>query len=422
MIEDYSRPSFGAFRAPRNLVFGRGQRASVPRFASALGNRALVVTDGRMAGESDFEALLGDLHTQGLTTRVFAGVRPELPDDCIAAGMKVANRFGADLIIGIGGGSCIDAAKAIATLTIHGGQLSDYYGELRIPGPVMPIIAVPTTAGTGSEVTPVAVVSDPNRLMKVGIASPHLIPHTAVCDPELTDGCPVELTAISGADALTHAVEALTAARHASGPGTVHDHVFVGQNVISDHYAIAAISNIVSSLETAVTQGDDTTARDRVMLGALYAGLAFGTAGTAAAHAVQYPVGTLTGTPHGAGVAVMLPYVMMFNRDHCTAALAAAGRAMGATLGDENDQADAAVERVRSLFRAIGIPADLRSLGLAASQLEQTAQQAMSAERLLKNNPRKLDIKSMTSLVEAAFYGDWSAIGEHRGHIGELVR
>jgi alcohol dehydrogenase class IV len=399
---------FGTLRTPRNLVFGAGQRAALPTYANMLGKRALIVTDERLAADRTFASMIEGIRALGVQTQVFSGTIAELPASCIAGGLEVGRSFDADLVIGIGGGSCIDASKVIALLLTHGGKAADYYGEFKVPGPVLPLIAVPTTSGTGSEVTPVAVIADPERAVKVGIASPHLIPHTAICDPELTYTCPPSLTAISGADALTHALEAFTTAPRPLTPQIAHEHVFVGKNVLSDHYALFAISHITASLKAAYDDGTDTVARERLMLGATAAGLAFGTAGTAAAHAIQYPVGALTHTPHGAGVAVMMPYVMEFNRSHARSGMAAVADAMGLeTEGMSEDQkAGAAIEAVARLFESIGIPRTIADLGITQDQLPAIAEQAMGATRLIKNNPRPLDLQSMTSLVTNAFNGD----------------
>lgn len=288
------------------------------------------------------------------------------------------------------------ADKAFGTLT----------GEFKVPGPVLPFIL--TTSGTGSEVTPVAVVTDPDRAVKVGIASPHIISHTAICDPELTHSCPSALTAVSGADALTHAIEAFTTMRRQPTGSIVHEHIFLGKNALSDNYALMAVSHIAAILKRAVDNGADREARERLMLGATMAGLAFGTAGTAVAHAVQYPIGAMTHTPHGAGVAVMMPYVMEFNRTHCEPELAEIGRAMGLDLNGRtvSEQASAAIEAVENLFTSIGVPKTIADLGIVSSQLGLVAEQAMGSARLIKNNPRPIDLGTMANLVEAAFARD----------------
>ncbi|WP_108460735.1 iron-containing alcohol dehydrogenase [Devosia naphthalenivorans] len=398
---------FGAVRSPRNLVFGPGQRRSLPDFVSSLGRRALIVTDARLSGDTEFDKLTTQLREAGISVRVFDGTIAELPLDCIQEGVDAGKEFNADVLVGIGGGSCIDAAKIISLLLTHGGKASDYYGEFKVPGPILPVIAMPTTSGTGSEVTPVAVLGDAERVVKVGIASPHLIPHTAICDPELTYSCPPALTASSGADALTHAIEAYTTLRRPLQDSLVHDHVFVGKNALSDHHGLTAIRLISASLKRSFDNGGDHEARQKLMLGATTAGLAFGTAGTAAAHAVQYPVGAMTHTPHGVGVAVMLPYVMAFNRRFCEAEFGQIGEAMGLPVaGSMSERALQAIDGVATLFAAVDIPRTIADLGVQRAQLPLVAEQAMGSARLIKNNPRPLDNQTMLMLVEAAFDGD----------------
>ena len=403
---------FGTMRSTRNLVFGTGQRAALPGYAATLGRRALVVTDERLSAEADFHVIVDGLRKAGVDVKVFDRTIAELPLDCINNALEAGAAFGADMVIGIGGGSCLDAAKVAALLLTHGGRASDYYGEFKVPGPVLPLILLPTTAGTGSEVTPVAVITDPDRALKVGIASPHLICHTAICDPELTYSCPPGLTAVSGADALTHAIEAFTTVRREPTGNIVHEHVFLGKNALSDHYALLAISHISASLKRAYDDGQDIEARQRLMFGATAAGLAFGVAGTAAAHAVQYPVGAMTHTAHGAGVAVMMPYVMEFNRSYCEAEIGEIGQAMGLDVKGRpaEQQADPTIDAVATLFASIGIPKTIADLGISKDQLPQVAEQAMGSARLIKNNPRPLDLASMTVLVEAAFSGNRDAL------------
>ncbi len=406
---------FGTLRMPRNLVFGPGQRRSLHPFVSALGRRALLVTDERLSADHAFIELVDAVRAAGVEAAVFDGVIAELPLACIQKAVETGSRLGADVVIGIGGGSCLDAAKVAALLLAHGGQPSDYYGEFKVPGPVLPLISIPTTAGTGSEVTPVAVVTDPDRALKVGIASPQLISHTAICDPELTYSCPPGLTAVSGADALTHAIEAFMAMRREPHHELVHQHVFLGKNALTDHYALLAVSHIAASLKRAYDDGGDLEARSRMMLGATAAGLAFGTAGTAAAHAIQYPIGAVTHTPHGAGVASLMPYVMTFNSDRCAPELAAIGRAMGLEeTGPVEEQATRTVDAVEQLFASIGIPGTIKALGVTEEQVQHIAEQSLGITRLIKNNPRPIDAPSMMKLVSAAFTGDRVSLRKDR--------
>ena len=171
---------FGTIRPPREVIYGPGQSRALGRIARGLGRRALVVTDARLAAEADFQAMVQDLADHGLVVRVESGTLPDVPVDSALAATTAARDFAADLVIGIGGGSALDMAKCMALLLSHGGRPQDYYGELKVPGPILPLIALPTTAGTGSEVTPVAVLSDAERSLKVGISSPHLIPTAAI--------------------------------------------------------------------------------------------------------------------------------------------------------------------------------------------------------------------------------------------------
>jgi alcohol dehydrogenase len=403
---------FGAMRLPRSVLFGSGQRAAIGSLASQIGRRALVCTDARLGGDAQFHAILADLQRCGVQTLVYDRTQPDLPIESIVECVGAAAGFSAQLIIGIGGGSCMDLAKAVATLLSHGGKISDYYGEYKLHGPVLPLIAVPTTSGTGSEVTPVAVVADSERGSKIGVASPYLIPLVAVCDPELTVSCPPALTAYSGGDALTHAIESFTAAARAPDPTLTLQHVFVGKNALSDHFALLAISSIWKSLPRAYRNGADIEAREHLMLGALAAGCAFGTAGTAAAHALQYPVGNLTHTAHGAGVASLLPYVMEFNRPSCTGAFAQIARVL--EIGNVDDSDDALsrrlIDEVARLLESVGIPRTLKDLGLPADRQEWTAESALGIARLVKNNPRPLDLPAMQAITRAAYTGDRASL------------
>ncbi|MDP9587785.1 UNVERIFIED_ORG: alcohol dehydrogenase class IV [Shinella zoogloeoides] len=395
---------FGTLRAPRELLFGAGQRHALGSVAARLGRRALVVTDTRLAADADFRALVGQLEAAGLAVLIDSSTLPDVPVEHAVASAENARLFRPDLVIGIGGGSCLDMAKCVALLLAHGGRPQDYYGEHTVPGPVLPLIAIPTTAGTGSEVTPVAVLSDSERSLKVGISSPHLIPTVSICDPELTLSCPPGLTAIAGADALTHAIEAFTAIRRDPVPGLALQRVFVGKNALSDHFALSAIRLLWQGLEAACKDGADQAAREKVMLGATLAGLAFGVAGTAAAHAIQYPVGALTHTAHGLGVACLMPYVMTWNQPAIGPELAEIADAAGL------DGPEDVIPALAALFERIGIPVTLRDLGLAEDRIDWVAEQSSGIARLIQNNPRPLNPQEMRSLVAAAHGGDRASL------------
>ncbi|MDT6942273.1 iron-containing alcohol dehydrogenase [Brucella pseudogrignonensis] len=395
---------YGVTRAPQRLVFGAGQRRALGRLASDLGKRALLCTDARIGELPLLNEIINDLKKHGIEVSVFTGTEPELPLEGVTTCADRYRDFQPDMVIGIGGGSCLDLAKLVSLLLSHPGSLSDYYGEFKVPGPVCPVIALPTTAGTGSEVTPVAVLADPQRVMKVGISSPHLIPHTAICDPELTVTCPNGLTAISGADALAHAIEAYAAISREPSADLAATRVFVGKNILSDFYALEAIRLIYSQLATAVNNGEDLEARSAVMLGSTYAGLAFGSAGTAAAHAIQYPIGAETHTAHGLGVGVLLPYTMRFNASVVAARYAEIACVMGVAGKDQSDEtaAHACIEALSALFAKIGMPATIDAIGIKNEHLDQIAELSMNAARLVENNPRPLSPSAVkTILIDA---------------------
>ena len=395
------RYELGVMRAPSRLLFGAGQRHALGLAASRLGKRALVCTDTRIAGLPLIQEIRADLAAHEVEVEVFSETEAELPVEGVYACVERYADFDPDVIIGLGGGSCLDLAKLVSLLLAHGAPLSAYYGEFKVPGPVRPMILIPTTSGTGSEVTPVAVLGDPEREMKVGISSPELIPHTAICDPELTLTCPPSLTAVSGADALGHAIEAFAAVSREPAADIAFKRVFVGKNVLSDQYARAAIRLLFEWLPKAVQDGGDLEARSAVMLASTFAGLAFSTAGTGAAHAIQYPIGALTHTAHGLGIGVLLPYTMKFNVSAASEIYEEIADIADVPDG-VTDRADAAVEAVRSLFAKIGIPVGLDALGVSSADVEWVAERAILSTRLVENNRRELDQDAAAGIVREA--------------------
>ncbi len=401
---------FGALRLPASVIFGSGQRAALGLMTAQIGKRALVCTDARMGQDAQFKAMVEDIAANGVAVKVYDRTEADLPMAGITACVEEYANYKPDVVLGVGGGSCMDMAKCVAVLLRHGGSLRDYYGENKIPGPVAPVIAVPTTSGTGSEVTPVAVIADTERGIKVGISSPYLIPRVAVCDPELTLTCPPGLTAVSGADALTHAIESYTAARREVTADLTVKNVFVGKNALSDAFGLLALKNIFAALPTAVKDGKNIQAREQMMLASLAAGCAFGTAGTAAAHAIQYPVGNATHTPHGMGVALLMPYVMEFNRPSCVSAYAEIARAVGLAGKDDDDLSKKLIDAVAALLKEIKIPVTLKELGLPEDKQDWTAEAAIGAARLVGNNPRKLDVDALKAITRAAWSGDRASL------------
>ncbi|MCW1100122.1 iron-containing alcohol dehydrogenase [Streptomyces sp. RS2] len=409
----YSSPTstaspLGVLRLPRNVVLGAGQRRALGPLVAEIGRRVLVCTDARMAASAEYGEMCKALTDAGVEVITWGQTEPELPVTSILRCTHQIASTTVDAVIGLGGGSCLDMAKVVALLLTHGGQPSDYYGENRVPGPTVPVIAIPTTAGTGSEATPVAVLADPDLDMKVGISSPYLIPQLALIDPELTYTCPPGLTAAAGIDAVVHLVESFTAVLRTPSATLATERVFVGKNSLTDGFALQGLSLMARSLPTAYRTPGDPRARHDVMLAALYGGIALGTAGTAAAHALQYPIGALTHTPHGMGTGCLLPYVMRFNLPYRVDEFAQIASAMGVSVpnGSTADLARAGIEAVDALVDAVNVPSTLRELGVQRAHLPTIARQCLKSIRLIENNPRPIDERAALTIATAAFEGD----------------
>jgi alcohol dehydrogenase len=392
---------FGFSTAGR-IFFGWGAASVLRDVAREFGPRVFVCTDQNMIKAGVCKIVLAQLAEGKAEVQVFDGGQPEVDRQTIERAAEGAQGFAPDVVIGLGGGSNLDLSKAVAILVKYPRQLSTYYGENNIPGAIAPVVAVPTTAGTGSEVSPVAVVADPQRAMKIGIASRLLIPKWAVVDPALTVSCPASVTAHSGMDALAHAIESYCAkVRTDCSPHAI----FVGKNPMSDVLARKAITAIAAFLPVAVAQPNDRTAREEMALASLLAGMAFSAAGTAAVHALQYPVGEATHTPHGLGNAVLLPTVMKHITSSRVEEMAFIARALDPYLKSATDEeaAQRAAGLVEELGARVGIPKGLRALGIKQEQLPQLSQMAFTVKRLLDNSPVPFNEADLLQLLQEAF-------------------
>ncbi len=403
----------GVLRLPAQILFGADSVKAVPALVRPHGTRILVCTDPTMAVTPGLAALRDSLAQAGMEVVVFDRGVPELPVTVIDDAVHEARAFRPDIVLGFGGGSSMDLAKATALMLSHQGPLSSYYGENQVPGPVIPIVAVPTTAGTGSEVTPVAVVSDPERLLKVGVSSPYLIPTYAVVDPTLTLGCPVGVSAHAGADALAHAMESLTAGRRRPAWQDQLP-VFVGSNQFGRALALQAVTAIGSSLRTVVAAPGDEDARTAMSYASLCAAMSFGSAGTHLGHALQYSIGAATHTSHGLGVGLLLPYVLEVCRSTCEEGILAAADALGIAPGAGTEaRVDAVIDEVQAICTDIGIPATLAEIGVDRGDLSEFAAQTSTFGRLVQNAPLQADQALLLAVLEAAWDGDRSRLG-HR--------
>jgi alcohol dehydrogenase class IV len=394
------------FHSAGQLVFGPGAVAQLGELTAPLGiKQFLLVTDKALASAGLLEQTRQPLEFAGIQVQVFDGGQPEpsmdVAEQCIAAGRA----FQPDGVLGLGGGSNMDLAKITATVLTHGGTPRDYVGDCRIKGPVMPIVCVPTTSGTGSEVTAASVLTDTANQVKVGILSNYLRPRLAVVDPRLTLSCPAKVTADSGIDALTHAIEGYTAVDNATFPLPDGEKtVYQGRHPLADCLAEKAIALIGRHLVAAVREGSNLAAREGMSLAATLAGLAFSNTGVALVHAMEYPVGGATHCSHGAGNGLLLPFVMQFNLPARVREFATIARLLGQDVAGLSDEqaAQRAIAAVEQLKRDIGIPQRLRELGVQQSQLPPFAEKAFSIKRILRVNPRTPTVQDIEGIYRAA--------------------
>jgi alcohol dehydrogenase class IV len=371
------------FQSAGSLIFGRNSTDQLPDVAGGLGaRRVFLVSDAILAKAGAEERVSAKLTAAGIALDCFHVDKPEPSVEIVRTAMARAKAFGPDAVLGLGGGSNMDCAKLVALVLAHGQDATDYTGDCRVPGPVTPLICVPTTAGTGSEVSAAAVFTDTEKQIKVSCLSPFLRPDAAVVDPLLTVSCPPKVTADSGIDALTHAIEAFCACDNDAFPlPSGEKSVYQGKNPMADAMAEKAITLIGRFLKRAVRNGNDLEARDGMSLAATLAGLAFSNAGVALVHAMEYPVGGAVHVSHGAGNGLLLPFVMAFNQPKAKENLAK----LPALLGSEGQDAVAMVTKLRE---DIGIPLRLRDIGVREEMLPGFSAKAFAIKRLMRVNPR----------------------------------
>ena len=396
------------FHAPGQLVFGRGAVAQLGDLVARRKlTRVFLVTDQRLEAAGIVEQVLAPLAAAAIKTTVFAEGEPEPSVNVAERAAAEAVRNTPDCVLGLGGGSNMDLAKIVAIVLAHGGQPSDYFGFNNVPGPVMPLVCVPTTAGTGSEVSHAAVLTDTANHMKVSTLSQFLRPALAVVDPALTDGCPQRVTADSGIDALTHAIESYTAVDYERlAVGSPHEPVaYEGRYPLGMALAEQAIELIGKHLVAAVQDGSNKAARDGMALAATTAGLSFSNCAVALVHALEYPIGAALHCSHGAGNGLLLPHVMRYNLPERIESFARIAALLGektAGLTDEH-AAELAVTAVERIARAISIPARIRDLGGKREQLPTFAEKSFAIKRLMGTNPRRPTQADLLAILEAAF-------------------
>ncbi|MFT4518330.1 MAG: alcohol dehydrogenase class IV [Halioglobus sp.] len=381
------------FNTVGRIINGLDSSLALAAQCQQLGvTRPLLVTDPGLMAIGLVQPVLEALAVAGVPCVVFDQVKEDPPEATVLAAAELARERVVDGVIAVGGGSSMDVAKVVAVLLGGEQALPDLYGVGQVTGLRLPLILVPTTAGTGSEVTPVAVITT-GETTKAGVSSPVLLPDVAVLDAGLTLGLPAPVTAMTGVDAMVHAIEAYTS-KHKKNP-------------LSDNFAVQALILLAKNIRTAVHDGRNAQARENMLLGACLAGQAFANAPVGAVHALAYPLGGHYHIPHGLSNSLVLPSVMEFNAPEAQSLYAELAEVViGAPVaGSDEAKTAALVQALRQLIDDVALPATLRDAKVKESDLEMLAKDAMLQQRLLINNPRDVDYDDALAIYRAA-YGD----------------
>ncbi|MCW3489414.1 iron-containing alcohol dehydrogenase [Dethiobacter alkaliphilus] len=319
----------------------------------------------------------------------YLDVEKEPSVENVEAATEQFKNAGCEAIVAVGGGSPIDVAKGVSVLATNEGSILDYVGVQLVPNPGVYKVLIPTTAGTGAEVTQNAIFTDRKAQLKKGVVSQYLIPDVAIVDPDLTMSCPPFITASTGMDALTHAIESFTAPK---------------ATMQTDMYALKAIELISEHLRTAVGYGKNKEAREGMAMASVFAGISLANAGVGGVHALAYPLGGQYGVPHGVANAVLLPYVLEFNILGNLKKFRQVAEAMGENTAGmkDRDAAFLALDAVRQLSQDVGIPQTLTELGVTEDSLGSLAEGAMQAARLIDNNPRLIKLDDVKQIFSRA--------------------
>ncbi len=376
------------FVAPE-IIFGSGTLSQVGKAARRLGaSRVLVVSDPGVIAAGWLESMLPYIEDEHLDYAVWSGVTPNPKDYEVEAGAAYYQRHGCDALIALGGGSCIDAAKGIAILSTNGGRIHAYEGIDKIKRPLPPMVMVPTTGGSGADVSQFAIITDTTRRIKMTLICKSLIPDISITDPLLLTTKDAYLTASIGMDALTHAIEA---------------YVSLAATFLTDVQALRSIQLIFTHLQASVTSMEDLVAKDAMARGSLHAGLAFSNAILGATHAISHQIGGMLDSCHGELNAVLLTYVMEFNLRTCPARYANIAEAMNINISGMStlEAGQSAIAAVRRLARSIGLHARLADFGVTEELIPVLSATAM-ADACMATNPREATCEEIAALIRSA--------------------
>lgn len=376
------------FKTAGKIVFGTKSLRKLSEELKAFPKgKVLIVTDENLAKSDIVEDVIKEVERSGREYLVYGEVSPEPRIELVDKASELAKECA--LVIGVGGGSSMDVAKGVSVVAVHGGKGRDYIGVNRVPGKGLPIVAIPTTAGTGSEVTPTAVFIFDER-KKGGINSPYIIPDLALLDPELTVSLPPSLTASTGMDALTHALESYVA--KASTP-------------MSELFSLEALRLISQNIRLAYADPDNIEAREGMMFGSLLAGIALAHAGVGACHSMSYPLSSFYGIGHGLANAVLIPHVSLYN----VIAIPQKYAFVASLLGEDveklpvREAAFAVYDALLKLLYDLNIPTNLISLGVAEEDLPRLAASALEVDRPLANNPRRIGYEEIYNIYHEVY-------------------
>ena len=377
------------FQTVKHIVHGAGSLALLPEKLALLDTpiqRIALITQPVMEQLGVIDTVIKALAAKDVEVRIVRDVEPEPTIGNVETVFKdQIEPFAPQAILSIGGGSVLDAAKLFAVRLTNDAPMREWLGIDLIAKPGVPLILVPTTAGTGSEVTPNAIVTLPDEALKVGIVSRHLLPQLVILDAALTLGLPKPITAATGMDAFIHSLES---------------YISTKANPVSDMFAMESMRLIGAHIVEAYEHGDSVKAREAMMLGSMYGGLALTAAGTAAVHALAYPLGGMFNITHGVANSMLLPHVMAFNMDAITGRLANVARALelGAHTDSDEAAAQTLVDQLVAWTAALEIPQDLRQFGVSEEHLDALAVAASKVKRLLGNNPKSLSLDDIKSI------------------------
>jgi alcohol dehydrogenase class IV len=380
------------FNTTKSIQFGAGALSRLGELAlSTMGSRVFLVTDAGMVATGIVDRALAHLKAAGVEVTVFSDVQADPPEAVILTAAEIARSAGVDGVIGLGGGSSLDVAKLVALLAVGKEDLKAVYGVGNAKGPRLPLILVPTTSGTGSEVTPISIVTT-GTSEKMGVVSPVLLPDIALLDPELTYGLPAHVTAATGIDAMVHAIEAYASAS-------------ANNNPVSRTLATQALELMGPALLKAVQNGHDAEARADMLLGSKLAGQAFANSPVAAVHALAYPLGGHFHIPHGLSNALVLPHVLRFNAVTAHQAYVDLAPHLFPDLASLEGQERVAAfcDRLAALSADCGLPQTLRDMKITEDWLPKLAKDAMNQTRLLVNNPRAVTEADALAIYTSAF-------------------